>query len=322
MRLSVLGGALLRGLLRAPGRLLRARRFLDAWNAHDADAVVALLEGGRYRDPLSDGFLEGEALATHIRALFRAFPDLRLTPDERALMVGGRTVAARYRLQGVQSGPLPGGLGIAEVAPTGRALALDATLVIDCAQSAWVVENHFDLQELAQQLDFLALLMPRRQGDYDFGAYYRLHRGNPTPPEAIGITWLQVRGGKAALEEAASVTNGVLESFAGKPGFVTGIIGAQPADEAGHGYGFTLSAWENREALEANLLPNPEHRAVVERFMKQGFSYATHSRVYELVRAKPMMIACTACGKKNNAHKAKPVCSACGGPLEAAPAYI
>lgn len=322
MKLSLLVGALLRGLFRAPRRLLRARDWLDAWNAHDAEAVVALLEGGRYRDPLTEGFVEGEALRAHILALFRAFPDLRLTLDERAVMVGARTVAARYRLQGVQSGPLPGGLGIPEVAPTGRAIALDANLLIDCAQPAWVVDNHFDLHELAGQLDFLAFLMPRRQGDYDFGAYYRLHRGNPAPPQAIGITWLQVRGGQKAFDEAALATNAVLESFAGKPGFVTGIVGARPPDEAGHGHGFTLSGWESREALEAHLLPDPDHRAVVERFMKQGFAYGTHSRVYELVRAKPMMIACTQCGKKNNAHRAHPVCSACGGALESAPDYM
>lgn len=322
MKLSILAGALVSGLFSAPGRLLRARKFLDAWNAHNPEAVVALLKSGRYRDPLTKGFVEGEALAAHVRALFRAFPDLNLTLDERAVMLGGRSIAAGYRLQGVQSGALPGGLGIAEVAPTGRAIDLAATLRIDCEPSGWLVDNHFDLQELARQLDFLSLLMPRRQGGYDFGAYYRLHHGNPAPPEAIGITWLQVRGGVAALEEAAAVTNGVLESFANRPGFVTGIVGAQPADEAGHGYGFTLSAWESRDALEANLLPNPDHRAVVERFMKQGFSHATHSRVYELVRAKPVMIACTACGKKNNAHKAKPICSACGEALEPAPAYF
>ena len=174
---------------------------------------------------------------------------------------------------------------------------------------------------LAEQLGFLALLMPRAQGDYQFGAYYRLSRGNVTPPEAIGMTWIEVHGGQAPFDEVAMLTNQVLESFSTKPGFVTGIIGARPPDATGRSGGFTLSAWENIEALEANLLPNEDHQRVVHQFMKEGLAYGTHSRVYSLVRAKPMMIACTACGKKNNAHKTKPQCSACGADLEAAPAY-
>jgi predicted ester cyclase/ribosomal protein L37E len=312
---------LLRGLLQAPRHLGFARRFLDQWNAHDVDAIRASMRGGAYRDPLTQAPLRDDALARHVQALFTAFPDLRLTLSG-AVMTGRNAVSARYRLDGRHTGPLPGGLGIAVVAPTGRSLSIEATLFIAFDRDGRPqVENHFDVHELAAQLGFLALLMPREQGDYQFGAYYRLHRGNAKPPEAIGITWLLVRGGQAPFDQAAQVTNAVLESFAAKPGFVTGIIGARPPDANGHSSGFTLSAWENLEAREANLLPNADHQRVVQQFMKEGLAYGTHSRVYQLVRAKPVMIACSACGKKNNAHKPVHVCSACGTALEPAPVY-
>ena len=87
--------------------------------------------------------------------------------------------------------------------------------------------------------------------------------------------------------------------------------GSSPASSApGHSGGFTLSAWENIEALEANLLPNADHENVVHQFMKEGVAYATHSRVYSLVRAKPVMMACEARGKRNNACRKPHTCSA------------
>ncbi len=318
--LAIVSG-LLRGLLQAPKHLLFARRFLDQWNAHDVEHICASLNGGCYRDPLTAGHLSETALERHVQALFVAFPDLRLTLTG-PVMIGRSAISARYRLSGQHTGPLPGGLGIEAVAPTQRAINIEATLFIGFdAQGHAQVENHFDVHDLAHQLSFVALLMPRQQGHYQFGAYYRLHKGNPTPPEAIGITWLQVRGGQEPFDRAARVTNAVLESFSDKPGFVTGIIGARPPDAEGHSSGFTLSAWETLDALEANLLPNEDHQRVVHQFMKEGLAYGTHSRVYQLVRAKPVMIACTACGKKNNAHKKVRSCSACNTELGPAPDY-
>ncbi len=55
--------------------------------------------------------------------------------------------------------------------------------------------------------------------------------------------------------------------------------------------------------------------------MKEGLAWGTHSRVYQLVRAKPVMIACNQCGKKNNAYKSVRTCSACGAALDPPPVY-
>lgn len=318
-RLALFGDLLL-GLLRAPRTLGHAERFLHAWNAHDIEAIATLAGAGSYRDPLSQGEVRGPALAAHATMLVRAFPDLHFEL-RGPITVGRNAVAARYTLRGTHTGALPGGLGIESVSPTGRRLDLDATLFITFdAAGTPRIHNHFETDTLAQQLGFQALLMPRAQGHYQFGAFYRLNKGNTRPPEAIGITWLEVRSADQ-FEAAARVTNKVAESFADKPGFVTGIVGARPPDENGHSAGFTLSAWENLEALEAHLLPNADHQQAVHQFMKEGLAWGTHSRVYTLVRAKPVMIACGACGKKNNAHKTTHCCSACGAALDAPPAY-
>ncbi len=312
---------LLRGLLQSPSTLGKAESLLGAWNTHDAQAVARLVGAGTYQDPLSKGGLTGAALQAHVDALLRAFPDLALTLDG-AITVGRDAVSARYTLSGTHTGPLPGGLGFEEVSATQRRLSLPATLFMQCQPDGGLkVDNHFDTEMLAEQLGFYALLMPRTQGDYQFGAYYRLNRGNTTPPEAVGMTWIEVRGGNEPFEHVARITNNVLESFAERPGFVTGMVGARPPDETGHSGGFTLSAWENIEALEANLLPNADHKNVVHQFMKEGVAYATHSRVYTLVRAKPVMMACEACGKKNNAYRTPHNCSACGLPLGPAPIH-
>jgi predicted ester cyclase len=308
-------------LLQGPRQLNFAQAYLAAWNRHDRDRVVALTGGGSYSDPLSKGALGGAQLRQHADALITAFPDLSFELGD-AISVGHGVVAAQYLLSGTHTGPLPGAFGIEQIAATGRRILLPGTIFLRFDDAGQVqVSNSFDLEQLAQQLEFIALLMPREMANYQFGAFYRYNLGNDTPPDAIGITWLQVRGGEAAFEHSARITNQVLQSFASRPGFVTGIIGARPPDAQGHSSGFTMSAWESLEALEANLLPNPEHQAVVHQFMKEGLAYATHSRVYQLVRAKPVMIACAGCGKKNNAHKTLRICSQCGAALEAAPAY-
>ena len=311
---------LLKGLfIQAPRTLGFAERYLAAWNARDATQIRAM--SGCYSDPLSQGVLEAEALRLHLEGLFKAFPDLALSLDG-PISVGCDVVAARYRLRGINKGALPGDFGFDEIPPTGRAVDLAGVLFLefDKGELPPRVSNSFEVYSLAQQLGFLAALVPREIPNHQFGIYYRLNKGNRKPPEAIGMTWIQVRKPEQFLPVAA-LTHQVAESFSDRPGFVTGIVGARPPDESGWSGGFTLSAWEDLEALNANLLPNAVHQDAVQQFMKQGLAWSTHSRVYQLVRAKPVMIGCLQCGKQNNAHKKEHLCSACGTELPPPPDY-
>ena len=76
-----------------------ARKYFDAWNRRDADAVLATFGAdGTYRDPTSGGRLGGEALKGYMNGLWAAFPDARLSVQE---VIGGEDRLA----PGVYEGP-------------------------------------------------------------------------------------------------------------------------------------------------------------------------------------------------------------------------
>ena len=54
-----------------------AQRYIDAWNRHDADAIVAsFAEGGTYNNPDAGQGLTGEAIADFAKGVFAALPDV------------------------------------------------------------------------------------------------------------------------------------------------------------------------------------------------------------------------------------------------------
>lgn len=307
-------------LFSGPRMLNAADRYLKAWNDHDIDDILAA-NPGSYTDPLTQGDVsKRDAMRAHAHMLLTALPDLCFELDG-ALTAGVNRVAARYVLHGTHTGPLPGDLGIDQIEPTGKRIALPGTLFVDYADGAIShIENVFDQMAFADNLGFQGYILPQQMGDYGFGAFYRLNRGSKAPPEAIGTTWIMTKGGDAPFQHVAKITNDVLEDLSRQKGFITGIVGASTPDENGEGYGFTVSAWEKLEDIE-QIRPNETHTEVVRQFMKEKVAYGTHSRVYQLVRTKPLMIACEACGKKNNAHNKTGVCSACKQELGEAPAY-
>jgi uncharacterized protein (TIGR02246 family) len=67
-----------------------SKRTTDAWNRHDADAVIALYaEEATYYTPRSDHPLKGKAIANFIKSVFTAFPDVRLEVISRGDIGGG-----------------------------------------------------------------------------------------------------------------------------------------------------------------------------------------------------------------------------------------
>jgi predicted ester cyclase len=94
----------------------RAVQAYLAWNAHDAGAVRATFEdGGTYVDPTLPGPLAGEAIEMYVNGLIAAFPDLRF--EVGSIRPDGDRVFAEWRMQGTNTGPLPG----APSPPVGRA---------------------------------------------------------------------------------------------------------------------------------------------------------------------------------------------------------
>jgi hypothetical protein len=53
------------------------KRYAEAWNRHDVDAIVALfVEGGTYSNPDAGQGLTGQAIADFAKGVFAAFPDV------------------------------------------------------------------------------------------------------------------------------------------------------------------------------------------------------------------------------------------------------
>ena len=91
------------------------QRQLDAWNRHDAEALVALYaEGATYNSPCFDYPRTGQAIADFVKSVFTAYPDLRFEMISSG-DTGGGLVASQLVLQATRTGPFMDG-----TPPTGR----------------------------------------------------------------------------------------------------------------------------------------------------------------------------------------------------------
>lgn len=73
-----------------------ARRYHEAWNRHDPDAVRALfIDAGEIVDPSVSKTVRGDAIATYCRLVLRRYPDL-VFELEGDPIVTGVTVAAQW----------------------------------------------------------------------------------------------------------------------------------------------------------------------------------------------------------------------------------
>jgi steroid delta-isomerase-like uncharacterized protein len=95
------------------------KRYSDAWNRHDADAIVALfVEGGTYSNPVAGQGLTGEAIASFAKWVFAAYPDMFFEIVSIG-DTGGGLVAWQWLGRGTNTGPLAEGSP-----PTGRSVTL------------------------------------------------------------------------------------------------------------------------------------------------------------------------------------------------------
>lgn len=109
-----------------------AARYLEAWNAHDAGALLALAAPDvLWEDPtIRGGVARGQdEVRVWLASFWRSFPDMAFefldaagpdAPDAWFRSSGGRRLAAPWRCRGTNLGPLdPPGIG-----PTGRRVEL------------------------------------------------------------------------------------------------------------------------------------------------------------------------------------------------------
>lgn len=95
-------------------------RWVEAWNAHDADALLELCTSDVvWEDPAADGVVQGrDGARQYLRDVWTTFPDLSFELLGVPLIaVDGGRAAQLWRLRGTMLGPDPAGF-----APTGRSL--------------------------------------------------------------------------------------------------------------------------------------------------------------------------------------------------------
>jgi steroid delta-isomerase-like uncharacterized protein len=129
-----------------------SKRSIDAWNRHDADAVIALYaEEATYHTPRFDHPLKGKALADFIKSVLTAFPDLRFEVISRG-DTGGGLVAVQLVLHGTHTGSFMEG-----TPPTGRTVAYPLASFAKIEGDKIRTEHvYLDRQTVAEQLGLKA----------------------------------------------------------------------------------------------------------------------------------------------------------------------
>ena len=129
-----------------------SKRSIDAWNRHDADAVIALYaEGATYHTPRLDQPLKGKALADFIKSVLTAYPDLRFEVISRG-DAGGGLVASQLVLHSTHTGSFMDG-----TPPTGRTVAYPLASFAKIEGDKIRTEHvYLDRQTVAEQLGLKA----------------------------------------------------------------------------------------------------------------------------------------------------------------------
>ncbi len=219
------------------------KRYFDAWNAHDGEAVVAALtDDGTYEDPTTGGPISGDALAANVEGLAAGFPDLHFD-IESVGPTSDTSAAAQWRMLGTNTGASPMGPA------TGAAVDLPGadffTYDPDSDRISKVV-GYFDSGSMLRQLGLQVHITPADVEPFlRFGTGIRVDTGRGTIPGAFTVTWIEVEPEDSpALAEA---TEKIVVDLLENPGYLGScftIVGKR---------NFTFSAWESVEVAEAAL---------------------------------------------------------------------
>jgi steroid delta-isomerase-like uncharacterized protein len=122
----------------------------DAWNSHDADAILALYaDGGTYSAPRAGKELTGKAIANYAKAVWTAYPDMSIEIISRG-DTGGGLIASQWVLHGTHNGPYFDG-----TPPTGRTLTLPGASFTQVENGKIRYERTYtDRQTVTEQLGF------------------------------------------------------------------------------------------------------------------------------------------------------------------------
>src|SRR5215467_5022669 len=133
-----------------------AQRYFDAWNKHDAAAIVAAFaERGTYEDPVTPGPLTGPAIAAYAQGIWDAFPDLSFEIVS-ATEGGSGPLSAEWLMKGTNRGPFNG------LPPTNASVALPGADFIRVSDGKIdSVKGYFDSGALPRALGLDVIVQPK-----------------------------------------------------------------------------------------------------------------------------------------------------------------
>ena len=171
------------------------KRYCEAWNRHDADAIVALfVEGGTYTNPVAGQGLTGQAIAAFAKGVFTAFPDVSFEIVSIG-DTGGGWVAWQWVARGTNTGP-----GLDGSPPTGRPLTVPGASFTQVEGDKIRSEQAYhDRQIMAEQLGTCGY---QRWLDYARACRYRHGKALPNNPPKQAVASVPARARDAVSRKA------------------------------------------------------------------------------------------------------------------------
>ncbi|MGB6193524.1 MAG: ester cyclase [Terracidiphilus sp.] len=277
------------------------QQYTDAWNRHDAAAIVATFAaGGTYTDPVTPGPLCGEAIGAYAQSLWDAFPDLSFETLS-SIENGDGLLSAEWLMKGTNTGSLNG------LPPTGKSISLSgADFVRVEGGRICSVQGYFDGGAVPRSLGLDVIVQPSTIGPFEFGVSARVSSGNKAVPGAFSLTNIEARND----EEKATIRDfgrQISQDMLSMPGFisvVTATVGSRM---------MTIAAWENQESM-APLMKGGAHRVAVDRYFRSELGRAGMTGIWIPGRLNPRRVRCEACSKMAPVRGSEETCS-CGATL-------
>jgi steroid delta-isomerase-like uncharacterized protein len=281
------------------------KQYLDAWNAHDAEAIVETFAAdGTYHDPTT-GEISGESIAANAKRLWSAFPDLSFEIVNIA-EIGPDRVIAEWLMRGTNSASFQG------LPPTGNSVSLPGVDVVEIGVDGMKsVKGYFDTRVVPDQLGLQVFVQPSKVGPFSFGNSTAVQSGKKIKPGAFGIT--TIWNSEDQTEEIRVRTRDIAKEMLSMEGF----IGVSVFRIGGRGV--TISAWEKPEQAK-RLLRGGNHKQAMRKFWAE-LGDAAFTSVWIPDHINPFWVRCTTCGKMNDYYKKSGVCD-CGQQLPEVPAYF
>lgn len=283
-----------------------ARAYFEAWNSHDAEAIVASLgDSGTYTDPTTNGPLTGAAIVDYAQGLWSSFPDLSFEILSTTQATASKLVA-EWTMRGTNTGAFAG------LPPTQQPVSVSGVDVIEIGPGGSVaVTGYFDSRLVPEQLGLQVIVQPLSVGPFSFGNSVAVQTGKRTRPGAFSIT--TIFNDAEQDEEIRALSTATAQEMLAMEGFI-GLALARIG-----GRGITISAWEKPEQAK-QIFQSSAHREAMTRFWAE-LGESAFTSVWTPEHYNPLWVRCRSCKKMNDSEKSAGRC-ACGAALPEAPAYF